>query len=84
MAWTNELEQLHDYVREHFGDEAVRAAVARAFATVTAGDGVDQLIPGELPPLEEPSIVTSDGRVFSMDGLYDALLAELRSLARPQ
>src|SRR5262245_40315467 len=87
MSWNDELERLTLHVNEYLGADVFKGCLSRAIAAVTIQgpkrqmtphDDIDDLLSGG------PSIVSSDGCVYSIDAFYNALLRELRQVARPQ
>jgi len=80
MPWDEELEQLATFVREHFGDEELKAAGRRALTRLTPLDVADE---GETEETDDV-IRGADGHLYDVDAFWDAVRLELRRLVTPQ
>lgn len=79
MPWDEELEQLAQYVRAHFGEADFHAASARAMAALRSTDlAVVQDAEGD------DVIAGPNGDLYDLDTYHEHLRRELQRLVRPQ
>lgn len=77
MSWDDELDRLATYVREHFGNDALKDAGRRAIATLTPMEvGVDA---------ESDDVIEgADGQFYDVDDFWEAVRRELQRVVTPQ
>ena len=81
MGWDEELEQLADYARAHFGDGEMKAAAGRALQALLT------LRPGSLAKeaalTAQQVVISPHGDCYDLDTYFEALRHELRRLVTP-